>query len=165
MGQKNSFFYVGQWEKFTGILQGCWHLSSTVWNALTEHSYRSRWCSSEAERSPSLKDLGAFPSTTKQTKTSSAVELYMVVHTYNPSMWKARAGELWVWGQPELHSETLSQNKKKKIALPTNLRLNSQWIYDDWFRGVTLIIRLSKQVNEKPSNIPMHGVLDYRSRK
>ena len=46
----------------------------------------------------------------------------MVAHTFNPSAgWKVEAGRsLWVWGQPGLHSETLSQNNKK----PTLIYLN-----------------------------------------
>jgi hypothetical protein len=39
----------------------------------------------------------------------------MVVHVYNPITWEAEAGRLQ-GGQPELHSETLSQNNNKKDA-------------------------------------------------
>lgn len=35
----------------------------------------------------------------------------MMVHTFNPSIWEAAAGGSQVLGQPELYSETLSQNK------------------------------------------------------
>jgi hypothetical protein len=33
----------------------------------------------------------------------------VMVHGYNPSIQGAEVGELWVWGQFGLHSETLSQ--------------------------------------------------------
>ena len=36
-----------------------------------------------------------------------------MVHTFNPSTWHTEAGKsLWIPGQPELHSETLSQKKQ-----------------------------------------------------
>jgi hypothetical protein len=41
--------------------------------------------------------------------------LCMVVQSYKPDPWEAKAGFQWVWGQPRLH-ETLSQNKQ-----PNNL--------------------------------------------
>jgi hypothetical protein len=51
----------------------------------------------------------------------------MVVHAFNPSTWEAETGEFlssrpawsteWVPGQPGLHRETLSQEKKKKKTL------------------------------------------------
>ena len=54
----------------------------------------------------------------------------MVVHTFNPSAWKAEAGgsqgsrPAWsteqVLGQPGLHRETLSQNKKQTTKQKTN---------------------------------------------
>jgi hypothetical protein len=39
-----------------------------------------------------------------------------VVYTCNPSTWKSEAREWQIWGQPELHSKTLSpkQNKQTK---------------------------------------------------
>jgi hypothetical protein len=41
----------------------------------------------------------------------------MVVHTYNASTEKAEAGRWRVQGQPGLHSQTLSQKKKKKVKM------------------------------------------------
>jgi hypothetical protein len=38
----------------------------------------------------------------------------MMVHTYNPSIREAEAGRSQVGVQPALHSDTLSQKKKKK---------------------------------------------------
>jgi hypothetical protein len=38
----------------------------------------------------------------------------MVAHVYNPNTQEIEAGRLQVPGQPELHGETLSQNKKKR---------------------------------------------------
>ena len=48
----------------------------------------------------------------------------VVAHAFNPSTWEAEASGFlslgpawsteWVPGQPELHKETLSQNKKQK---------------------------------------------------
>lgn len=56
----------------------------------------------------------------------------MVVHTYNPSTWKAKARGSAVLGQPQPHSkfenspdyiETLSENKKwKKYEYLTKFR-------------------------------------------
>jgi hypothetical protein len=48
--------------------------------------------------------------------------LSVVVHNYNPRTQTAEAGGLRGYGQPELHSETLSQKKKKKN--PTFQRSN-----------------------------------------
>ena len=65
----------------------------------------------------------------------------MVAHAYNPSTWEAEAGESvqvrdqpglqkWAQGQPELHSETLSQKDKKKwILLFILIFLNLLFIY------------------------------------
>jgi hypothetical protein len=39
--------------------------------------------------------------------------LDMVVHTCNLSAQEAEAGGSQIWGQPELHSKTLSKKKKK----------------------------------------------------
>jgi hypothetical protein len=36
----------------------------------------------------------------------------MVVYAYNPSTWEIEAGGFHVWGQPGLHSETLSQKNQ-----------------------------------------------------
>jgi hypothetical protein len=38
----------------------------------------------------------------------------MMVHTYNPSIREAEAGRSQVGVQPALHSDTLSQKKKKE---------------------------------------------------
>lgn len=39
-----------------------------------------------------------------------------MVHTFNSSIVEAEAGgSLWLWGQLELHSETLIQKTKKKV--------------------------------------------------
>jgi hypothetical protein len=38
----------------------------------------------------------------------------MVAHICNSSSREVEAGRLKVWGQPVLHSKTLSQKKKKK---------------------------------------------------
>jgi hypothetical protein len=41
----------------------------------------------------------------------------MVVHAYNPGIWKAEVGDSWVQDQPGLLSETLSQkNKTGEVA-------------------------------------------------
>jgi hypothetical protein len=42
-----------------------------------------------------------------------------VVHSYNPSIQDTEPERLRVRGQPELHSETLSQKEKKKTRLST----------------------------------------------
>jgi hypothetical protein len=38
----------------------------------------------------------------------------VIVHTYNPITWDAKAGGLRVGNQAGLHSETLSQKRKKR---------------------------------------------------
>jgi hypothetical protein len=57
-------------------------------------------------------------------------KLGVVVHTYNPSNQEAEAGGSRVLGQPELHSETLSQKIKLKLnnkeVLSKDSRLNIQ---------------------------------------
>jgi hypothetical protein len=39
----------------------------------------------------------------------------IVVHTYNPSTWEAKAGGPQIQGQPGIHSKTQFQKKKKTI--------------------------------------------------
>jgi hypothetical protein len=41
------------------------------------------------------------------------IQLGIMVHTCNPSTWEVRAGGLWVWSQPELHSKTPYQSIKE----------------------------------------------------
>jgi hypothetical protein len=43
-------------------------------------------------------------------------EVGTVVHSYNPSSWKAEAGESEVQRLPDLHSETLTRNSINKTA-------------------------------------------------
>jgi hypothetical protein len=49
-------------------------------------------------------------------------KLSVVVHSYNPSSWEAKAVGSQVQGQPGLHSETLHQNKQKKLKKNNQLR-------------------------------------------
>jgi hypothetical protein len=44
--------------------------------------------------------------------TEFITQLKTVMHVCNPSTWEMEAGGLWVWGQPELHTKTLSQKTK-----------------------------------------------------
>jgi hypothetical protein len=46
----------------------------------------------------------------------STKEPGVVIHLYNPSIREAEAGRSGGGSQPELHKETLSQNKQKTIA-------------------------------------------------
>jgi hypothetical protein len=48
----------------------------------------------------------------------SLASLGMVVHTCDPSTQKAEAGGLRVWGQPGLHSKSLSQKIYIYVAFP-----------------------------------------------
>jgi hypothetical protein len=47
--------------------------------------------------------------------------LCVVVHAYNPSTEEAEAEGWWIWGQPGLHSEILSQKKPYVLTLCTIL--------------------------------------------
>lgn len=38
-------------------------------------------------------------------------------YNYNSSTWKSEAGGSHIWGQHELHSETLEREKKRQILL------------------------------------------------
>lgn len=42
----------------------------------------------------------------------------MVAYTYHPSTQEAKGGLPWVWGQPKLQSETLSQKTKALWHMP-----------------------------------------------
>ena len=70
---------------------------------------------------------------TKQNKTKTKkiwFELGMVVHTFNPSTWKAEAEDFWVQGQPGLQSEFQdSQGYTEKPCLEKPKKKVSQYAY------------------------------------
>lgn len=55
-----------------------------------------------------------------------------VAHVCNTSTLKPEAGILWIWGQLELYSETLSQNPANQ---PTNYSLTNQRITEQVDKG------------------------------
>lgn len=48
----------------------------------------------------------------------------MMTYAYNPSTWEDKVGRLVIWGQLELYSKILSQNKQMSLAWQISARVN-----------------------------------------
>lgn len=85
----------------------------------------------------------------------------MVVYTSHTRPLKAETGRLWVWGQPKLHSQTVSFKNRNVTSKVTTSRYVSglantkyrAWLY---FRKTVFLFLPSFLTNRKPSLIFSH---------